>query len=84
MITTRVESYQNKLVGAESDIQILHFNYAQLLTTNISYEIHLREHGLTTLETMILRGDQIEAFKIFNGYKIIDRTFFSAKEEKRT
>ena len=82
VITTGVESYQNKVVGAESYIRILHFDYAQLLATNISYEIHLRECGLTTLETGILRGDQIEVFKIFNGYKGIDRTFFSAKEER--
>ena len=31
----------------------------------------LRDRGLTTLETRRLRGDQIEVFKIFNGYENI-------------
>ena len=31
---------------------------------NISYEMRLKECGLTTLETSTLRGDQIEVFKI--------------------
>ena len=30
---------------------------------DLSYEMHLRECGLTTLETRRLRGDQIEVFK---------------------
>ena len=34
---------------------------------NISYEMRLRECGLTTLETRILRGDQIDVFTILNG-----------------
>ena len=52
---------------------------------NISYEMRLKECGLTTLETRRLRGDQIEVFKILNGYENIDRTiFFSVKEERRT
>ena len=34
---------------------------------NISYEIRLKEYGLTTLETRRLRGDQIEVFQILNG-----------------
>ena len=29
---------------------------------NISYEVSLKECGLTTLETRRLRGDQIEVF----------------------
>ena len=37
-----------------------------------SYEMHLRECGLTTLETRRLRGDQNEVFKILNGYENID------------
>ena len=44
---------------------------------NISYEMHLKECGLTTLETRRLRGDQIEVFKILNGYENIDRNIFS-------
>ena len=48
---------------------------------NISYEMHLKECGLTTLETRRLRRDQIEVFKIIN----IDRNIsFSDKEERRT
>ena len=43
---------------------------------NISYEMRLKECGLTTLETRRLRGDQIEVFKILNGYENIDRIFF--------
>ena len=51
---------------------------------NISYEMRLKECGLTTLETRRLRGDQIEVFKILNEYENIDRNmFFSVKEERR-
>ena len=52
---------------------------------NISYEMRLIECGLTTLETRRLRGDQIEVFKILNGYENIDRNiFFTVQEERRT
>ena len=52
---------------------------------NISYEMRLKQCGLTTLETRRLRGDQIEVFKILNGYDKIDRNMlFSVKEERRT
>ena len=51
---------------------------------NISYEMRLKECGLTTLETRRLR-DQIEVFKILNGHENIFRNiFFTAKEERRT
>ena len=51
---------------------------------NISYEMPLEEYGLTALETRRLR-DQIEMFKILNGYQNIKRNiFFSVKEERRT
>ena len=51
---------------------------------NISYEMRLKK-CLTTLETRRLRGDQIEVFKILNGYENIDRNiFFTFKEERRT
>ena len=49
---------------------------------NISYEMRLKECGLKTLETRRLR-DQIELFKILNGYENIYRNiFFTVKEEK--
>ena len=52
---------------------------------NISYDIRLKEYGLTTLETKRLRGDQIEVFKILNGYENIDRyVYFTVKEKRRT
>ena len=40
------------------------------------YEERLNECGLTTLETRRLRGDQIEVFKILNGYENIDSNIF--------
>ena len=43
---------------------------------NISYEMHINECGVTTLETRILRGDQIEVFNILNGYEHSDRNIF--------
>ena len=50
-----------------------------------SYEERLKECRLTTLETRRLRGDQIEVFKILNGYENVDRnTFVSIKKESRT
>ena len=52
----------------------------------VSYESHLLECGLTTLETRRLRGDHIEVFKIMNGYKNIDRNimFIKLKKDSRT
>ena len=44
---------------------------------NISYEMRLKECGLTTLETRRLREDQIEVFKILNGHENIGRNIFS-------
>ena len=49
---------------------------------NISYEMRLNECGLTTLETRRLRGDQIEVFKISNGYENIDRNIFSQSRKR--
>ena len=46
-----------------------------------SYESLLLQCGLTTLETRRLRGDQIEVFKIVNGYEDVDTNmFFKLKE----
>ena len=47
-----------------------------LITRNITYE----ECGLTTLETKRLRRDQIEVFKILNGYENIDSNVFLIQE----
>ena len=49
---------------------------------NISYEMRLKECGLTTLQTRRLRGDQIEVFKILNGYENIDRNYFSQSRKR--
>jgi hypothetical protein len=50
-----------------------------------SYEDRLKECRLTTLETKRLRGDQIEVFKILNGFENVDRnTFLSIKKDSRT
>ena len=52
---------------------------------DLSYESRLLQCGLTTLETRRLRGDQIEVFKIANGYEDVDRNmFFKLKEGSRT
>ena len=52
---------------------------------DFSYESCLLECDLTTLETRRLRGDQIEVFKIVNGYEDVDRNmFFKLKEGSRT
>ena len=52
---------------------------------DLSYESRLLQCGLTTLETRRLRGEQIEVFKIVNGYEDVDRNmFFKHKEGSRT
>ena len=52
---------------------------------DLSYEERLKECGLATLETKRLRGDQIEVFRILNGYENIDRNmFFLLKKDSRT
>ena len=52
---------------------------------DLSYKSRLLECGLTTLETRRLRGNQIEVFKIVNGYEDIHKCmFFKVKEGSRT
>ena len=52
---------------------------------DLSYESRLLQCGLITLETSRLRGDQIEVFKVVNGYEDIGRNiFFKLKEGSRT
>ena len=43
---------------------------------DLRYEERLKECGMTTPERRSLRGDQIEVFKILNGYENIDSTTF--------
>ena len=47
------------------------------MTERSYYEERLKECGLTTLERRILRGNQIEVFKILNGYENIYSNIFS-------
>ena len=53
---------------------------------DLCYEERLKEYCLTTIETMRLRGDQIEVFKILTGYENIYRNifFFSLKKDNRS
>ena len=52
---------------------------------DLSYEERLKECGLTSLETRMLRGYQVGVFKILDGYENIDRNmFFSLKKHSRT
>ena len=48
----------------------------------LRYEEILKECGLTTLETRRLKGDQIEMFKLLNGYENIDSTICFSKLSK--
>ena len=43
---------------------------------DLSYEERQKERGLTTLQAQRLRGDQIQFFKILNGYEDIERNIF--------
>ena len=51
---------------------------------DLSYESRLLQCGLTTLETRRLRGDQIEVFKIVNGYEDVHRNMFLKLKEGST
>ena len=49
--------------------------------SDITYEIHVKDCDLTTLETRRLGGDQREVFIRLNGYENIDRyTFYRLKK----
>ena len=50
---------------------------------DISYEMRIKECGLTILETWRFRGDQIDVNTILNGCENTDKNFFSVKEERR-
>ncbi len=43
---------------------------------DLRYEERLNECGQTTIETRRLMGDQIEVYKILNGYEYIDTNIF--------
>ena len=47
-----------------------------LALIDLRYEERLKECGQTTIETRRLRGDQIEVFKILNGYENIYSNIF--------
>ena len=75
--------YWKLLTISLKHLQSIHSMIPEL--RDLSYEECLKECGLTTLETRRLRGDQIEVFKILNGYENIDRNmFFSLKKDSRT
>ena len=56
----------------------------KIILLDISYEMHLRKCGLTTLETE--GGEKIRyVCKILNGYENIDRNiFFTVKGDRRS
>ena len=75
--------YRKKNIDMLERVQRRATNILQKLR-NISYEMRLKECGLTTLETRKLRDEQIEVFQIM-GIKNIDRNIlFTVKEERRT
>ena len=68
-----------------SQCRALQVNTVLGKSSSATYESCLLQCGLTTLETRRLRGDQIEVFKIVNGYEDIDRNmFFKLKNSSRT
>ena len=66
------ENYLGLIISAKKNNKESNQN----CTKTISYEMRLKECGLTTLKTMKLRGYQIEVFKILNGYENIERYHF--------
>ena len=52
---------------------------------DLSYEERLKECGSTTLDTRRLRRDQIDFFRILNGYENLNINMFSSfKKDSRT
>ena len=72
-IVRRVETLERILRRATKFIQELR---------HLSYEECLKECGLKTLKTRRLREDQIDIFKILNGYKNIARNMFFLTQER--
>ena len=53
--------------------------------SQLSYEERIQQCILTTLETRRIRGDQIEVFKIMQGYEGLNKDmFFKIKNNSRT
>ena len=59
-----------------------HQKLSHTKTRDISFEMRLRECGLTTLGTRRLTADQIEMFKIIVMKILIDMVFFRLREIK--
>ena len=75
--------YRKKDIDKLERIQRRATKMLKVMLRDLSYESRLLQCSLTTLETRRLRGDQIEVFKIVNGYEDIDRNmFFKLKELK--
>ena len=80
--TQHVLSIPNQHSG-DNTVECQSVNLSEL--RELSYESRLLQCGLTTPKTRRLRGDQIEVFKIMNGYEDVDRNmFFKLKEGSKT
>ena len=62
------------------------YGYMLIVVSRQDFTISIATRSVSyPIPTRRLRGDQIEVFKILNGYENIDRTiFFTVKEERRT
>ena len=79
-----LESRVDLLELAKDSIEQYH-RRSNLRIEGIPESVGILQCGLTTLESRRLRGDQIEVFKIVNGYEDVDRNmFFILKEGSRT
>ena len=82
--------YMGHQAGASSSANVFN-KKAGMPSGPVAFLLHTCWKTLVTTSTSIsslsalLRGDQIEVFKILNGYENIDRnTFFSLKKDSRT